>query len=49
MAKNVFTIVFPCVLIALDVASGVAYLCHGDVRRFIYWTAAATLTATVTF
>lgn len=40
---------FPCVLIALDVASGAVYLFHGDVRRFIYWTAAATLTATVTF
>ena len=40
---------FPCVLIALDVASGAVYLAHGDVRRFVYWIAAATLTATVTF
>ena len=40
---------FPCILIALDVASGAVYLCGGDVRRFIYWIAAATLTATVTF
>ena len=40
---------FPCVLIALDVLSGAVYLCHGDLRRFVYWIAAATLTATVTF
>lgn len=47
--KEVFLRLFPCVLIALDMASGIVYLCHGDARRFIYWTAAATLTATVTF
>ena len=40
---------FPCVLMALDVAAGVVYACHGDWRRFIYWIAAAVLTATVTF
>lgn len=43
------TRLFPCVLITLDVAAGTVYLFHGDVRRFIYWIAAATLTATVTF
>lgn len=41
--------VFPVALIALDVAAGVAYACHGDWRRTVYWLAAATLTATVTF
>lgn len=41
--------IFPTVLIALDVASAVVYAAHGDWRRFIYWLAAATLTATVTF
>lgn len=25
------------------------YLLHGDIKHFIYWIAAATLTATVTF
>lgn len=40
---------FPVILIALDVAAAVAYASGGDWRRFIYWTAAATLTATVTF
>ena len=47
--KEVFLRLFPCVLIALDVSAGIVYLFHGDVRRFIYWIAAATLTATVTF
>lgn len=43
------TKVFPSVLIALDVAAAAVYAAHGDVRRFVYWLAAATLTATVTF
>ena len=40
---------FPCLLIALDLGAGGVYLWGGDLRRFIYWMAAATLTATVTF
>lgn len=40
---------FPVALIVLDVAAAAVYAAHGDVRRFIYWLAAATLTATVTF
>lgn len=40
---------FPCILMALDVAASGVYLFGGDLRRFIYWIAAATLTATVTF
>lgn len=40
---------FPTVLIILDVAAAVAYMAGGDVRRFIYWMAAATLTAAVTY
>ena len=43
------TKVFPSVLIALDVAAAVVHAACGDWRRFIYWLAAATLTATVTF
>ncbi len=43
------TKVFPVLLIALDVAAAVVYATFGDWRRFIYWLAAATLTATVTF
>lgn len=40
------TKVFPSVLIALDVAAAAVYAAHGDARRFVYWLAAATLTAT---
>ncbi len=43
------TKVFPSILIALDVCAAGVYAAHGDWRRFIYWMAAATLTATVTF
>lgn len=43
------TQILPLTLIAIDMAAGVVYACHGDLRRFIYWMAAATLTATVTF
>ena len=41
--------IFPSILIALDVAAAVVYATHGDARRLIYWLAAATLTACVTF
>lgn len=41
--------IFPLILIALDIAAAGAYASEGDWRRFVYWTAAATLTATVTF
>lgn len=40
---------FPVILIGLDVAAAVVYGCGGDYRRFIYWIAAAILTASVTF
>ena len=40
---------FPTVLMTLNVIAGVVYLCHGDVKRCVYWLAAATLTATVTY
>ena len=33
--------VFPCILIALDCAASAVYAAHGDVRRCIYWAAAA--------
>jgi len=40
--------IFPAVLIVLDVAVACGYIGH-DWKRVIYWLAAATLTATVTF
>jgi len=39
----------PVTLIVIDVLAGINYGWHGDVRRLIYWLAAAVLTASVTF
>ncbi len=41
--------IFPTILIVLDVFSGLFYAFDGDVKKAIYWLAAATLTATVTY
>ena len=43
------TIIFPTLLIALDVGAAVVYAIGGDWKKAIYWFAAATLTATVTY
>lgn len=43
------TQILPMILMAIDLGAGIVYACHGDIRRAIYWVAAATLTATVTF
>jgi hypothetical protein len=41
--------VFPTVLIVLDIGAAFVYALDYDIRRCIYWLAAAILTATVTF
>jgi hypothetical protein len=41
--------IFPCLLIALNICAALSYAADWDVRRAIYWLAAAALTATVTF
>lgn len=43
------TLIFPTVLIALDVGAAIVYAACGDFKRAVYWFAAATLTATVTY
>ena len=43
------SLIFPTVLIALDIGAAIVYLCHQDIRHFIYWIAAAVLTAAVTY
>lgn len=40
---------FPTVLIILDALAAFVYVARGDLRHFIYWIAAAVLTATVTY
>lgn len=42
--------VFPLVLIILDIAAAIVYgIVDMDIRKVIYWIAAAVLTITVTF
>jgi hypothetical protein len=41
--------IFPTVLILLDILAAMPYLCKGNLRMMIYWLAAATLTACVTY
>lgn len=43
------TKIFPVILMALDFGAAVVYACGCDWKRTIYWIAAATLTAIVTF
>jgi hypothetical protein len=43
------TLIFPTILIALDLCAAVAYGIDFDVRRCVYWIAAAVLTACVTY
>ena len=35
--------IFPTLLIVLDVLAGAFYALDGDIRRFVYWLAAAVL------
>ena len=41
--------ILPTVLMAIDIGAGLVYLMRGNLRLFVYWLAAATLTACVTF
>lgn len=41
--------VFPMMMIIGSIAAAIVYAGEGDLRRTIYWAAAATLTAAVTF
>lgn len=41
--------VFPTVLIILDLAASAVYVLDSNVRMAVYWLAAAVLTVVVTF
>ena len=41
------TLVFPTILIALDIGAAVVYAAFGHYKKAVYWRAAATLTACV--
>jgi len=40
---------FPTILMLLDVCAAVSYGTNGDIRKVIYWLAAAVLTVAVTY
>jgi len=40
---------FPAVLMLLDICAAVVYMREKDMRKVIYWLAAAVLNAAVTF
>jgi uncharacterized membrane protein len=42
------TLVFPMLLIAMNLGAALLYACDGNIRLAVYWTAAAILTVTVT-
>jgi hypothetical protein len=42
-------LIFPTLLILLDFGAAIVYLCHGDIRRAIYWTAAGVLSICVVY
>jgi len=42
-------LIFPIILIILDLGAGIVYLFCGDIRHFLYWLFAAGLTICVTF
>ncbi len=46
---RLFVFAAPCVNLALCLVGCMAYALHGDVRRAVYWGAAAVITAAVTF
>jgi len=41
--------IFPTVLMVLDICAAVCYVPTGDWRKVVYWTAAAVLTAVITW
>lgn len=41
--------IFPSILILCDLGAAVVYGTHGDLRKVIYWIAAAVLNIVVTF
>ena len=43
------TKIFPLMLILLNFGAGSVYACNGDLKKIIYWTAAAILNICVTF
>ena len=49
MGNRVSTQIFHTIMIVLNIAAAAVYWFDGDVRRVIYWLAAAVLTASITY
>lgn len=47
--KELKQYVFPVLLILLDIGTGIVYAAGGDIRKTVYWIAAAVLIVAVTF
>jgi len=47
--KTIIICAFPTALILGDIGAAIVYACYKDWRMFVYWVAAATLTASVTY
>jgi len=43
------TLIFPTLLFVLDLCASIVYAIDGDLRKVVYWGAAAILTAAVTY
>ena len=41
--------IFPSILILLDFGAAVEFACCGDIKKAVYWIAAAVLNICVTF
>ena len=41
--------IFPTILICLQAFAAIPYLAEGDLKKAVYWTAAAILNAVVTY
>ena len=41
--------IFPSILIALDFGAAVVFAVNGDIKKAVYWIAAAVLNICVTF
>ena len=41
--------IFPVMLIVFDIGAGIVYGISGDIKKMVYWFAAAVLSITVTF
>jgi hypothetical protein len=42
-------LIFPTILIVLDVFAAIGYVSSGDWKKVVYWIAAGILTAMVTY